>query len=199
MVERMHTEAVQLGQRLGYDAREVDEFFAKDPVQVLGYLRQAAQQSDNRSLTATDLRQEMNRTVEQGLKPIIQREDARMNKEAEFRFDTEFDRLFKEQFKDPLPDKAKQALYEMVGQLVGEDDAAIRRLKFDGQVGDIGRHFNAAKTRLLDIFAEWSTAERKRLVQETPEKPNGAAKPQSPLDKKLGFDGKTTVRELFNI
>jgi len=196
-VERMSTEAVQLGERLGYDAGEVRELFARDPVQVLAYLRQALTESNNKPVSANDLRNEMSRTVEQGLKPIYERENARMDREAEFRFDSEFDRLFKENFKDPLPAKAKEALYEMVGQLVGEDAAAIRRLKFDGQVSDIGKHFNAAKTRLLDIFAEWSTAERQRLGRESAPAPAAPGKLKSRLDATLSTG--QSVRELFNI
>jgi hypothetical protein len=197
IVQRMHHEALQLGTRLGYDAAEVNDVFGRDPAQVLAFLRQQAQQRESQPLTRADMQQSLERQVQEGLQPIIQREDMRMNREAEFRFDSEFDRLYKDNFKDPLPDKAKQALYEMVGQLVGEDEAAIRHLKFEGQVSDIGKHFNAAKQRLLDIFAEWSTSERKRLGQESSPTTHAPAAAKSRLDAKLSTG--QSVRELFNI
>src|SRR5436190_9693789 len=197
VLQKMRTEATELGEALGYDAAEVQEFFLKDPVQVLAYLRQQRQTRQAQPLTQGDLKKQLDKMVEERLKPITQREDLRLNKEAEFRFDGEFDKLFKTEFKDGLPDEVRDALYEMVGQLVGEDDAAIRRLKFEGQVSDVAKYFEQAKTRVLKTLAAWSAHERKRAGGEPPPPPGTPSKPKSKLDDKLSTG--QTVKELFNL
>jgi hypothetical protein len=196
IIQKMATEAKTLGAQLGYDAKEVEEFFAKDPVQVLAYLRQQAQTREKEPLTQADLKKELDRMVEDRLKPITAREDARMNKEAEFKFNGEFERLFNKDFKDGLPDEVKTAIFEMVGQLVGEDPEAIKRLKFEGQVADVAKHFEAAKNRVLKIFSAWSAHERKRAGNEPPPPPGRPNGTPSKMDVKISTG--QTVRELFN-
>ena len=195
IIQKMWTEALDLGQKLGYDQKEVEDFLGKDPVQVLAYLRQQAQTRESQPLDAKTIKSELDRMVSERLKPITERENDRMNKEAEFRFEGEFDRLYKDNFKDGLPDEAKEALYEMVGQLVGEDDEAIKRLKFEGKLSDVAKHFETAKTRLLKVVTAMSAHERKRAGLNPPAPGTPPEKPASKLDAKLS--GGYTVRELM--
>jgi hypothetical protein len=195
---RLQGEAQELGRALGYPAEQVAEAFAKDPARTVAFLYQQAALQQSQPPSPQDLRQEMRRMVEDGMKPILSREDLRLTQEAESRFTREFDRLFTEKFKEGLPAEARDAIEEMVGQLVGDDPEACRRLKFQGQVSDVQRYFDAAVTRFLKIVNAYSTHERQRIngnPSPTPSSPPG--KPPSKLDAKVA--GGVTVRELMNL
>lgn len=195
--QNIEREALELGEQLGYDAAEVKEFLGKDPVQVLAHLRQQAQSAQPKTLSPQELKKQLDRLVEDRLKPITEREEARLVKEAAFKFDGEFDRLFKDNFKDGLPDEAREAIYEMVGQMVGDDAAACKRLKFEGQVSDVAKYFDQAKTRFLKVMNSYVQHERKRTGTGDPQVPNGQKPSSTRMDAKLSTG--QTVKELFNI
>jgi hypothetical protein len=196
LVSKMRTEAVELGEQLGYDKAEIEEFFGQDPVAVLNHLRQKVASAEQTPLKPGDLKKQLDKMVEDRLKPITERENQRLDKEAVFRFDTEFDRLYKETFKDGLPDECREAIYEMAGQLMGDDVKAIERLKFQGQIADVKRYFQDAQTRFLKVVNSYLAHERKRTGGELPPPPGAPAAPKSRLDAKLSTG--QTVKELFN-
>jgi hypothetical protein len=199
IISGMRKEALELGEQLGYDAEEVKEFFGKDPVQVLNHLRQKAAAPQPTMLSPVEQRKQFEKLAQEALKPITQREEARATKEAEFRFTGEFDRLYKETFKDGLPDDCKDAILRLTADAVGADADACRRLKIDGQVSDVARHFTAAKDNFLKIVNSYIAHERKRTggggnEPQAPGQP--AAKPKSAMDVVLKTG--QSVRELFN-
>src|SRR5262245_61449037 len=66
---KMHGDAQELGRLLGYAADEIQQAFAQNPAQTLAFLYQQAQQRQSQPPNVTDLRQEMRRMVEDGMKP----------------------------------------------------------------------------------------------------------------------------------
>jgi hypothetical protein len=193
---KLKTEAVQLGQQLGYNADEVAQLFGEDPVKVISYLRQQAQSRETQPLSREDINRQMKQLVSEQLKPVTERMNDQMDREAEFRFTGEMDRLFKDNFKDGLPDEAREAIQDMVGDLIGQDDQAIRRLKFDQQVSDVQKYFKTATDRLMKVYTAMSNAERNRTGVTAPP-PKAPKQPESRLDQKLS--GGYSVRELMNI
>lgn len=196
LISKMRTEAVELGEQLGYDKAEIQQFFADDPVAVLNHLRQKAALAEQTPLKPGDLKKQLDKMVEDRMKPITDRENQRLNKEAEFRFDTEFDRLYKENFKDGLPDECREAIYEMASNLIGDDAKAIERLKMQGQVADVKRYFQDAQTRFLKVVNAYLAHERKRTGGEPPAVPGAPPAAKSRLDTKLSTG--QTVKDLFN-
>lgn len=194
---KLRTEAVTLGQQLGYDANEVAKLFGEDPVKVLTYLRQQGQARQQQPLNRDDIQRDMQRIARETLQPVTERMNAQMDQEAEFKFNSEFDRLYKANFADGLPDKAREALQDMVSDLMGQDDEGIKRLKFEGKVSDIARHFETAKTRLMEVYMAMSQAERNRAGGNPTRTPALQEQPKSRLDTKLS--GGYTVRELMNV
>ena len=198
IISGMRREALEIGQQLGYDAEEIKEFFGKDPVQVLNHLRQKAQAAQPTQLSPVEQRKMFERMAQEALKPITEREEARATKEAEFRFTGEFDRLYKETFKDGLPDECREAILRLTSDAVGSDADACRRLKIDGQVSDVARHFAASKDYFLKIVNGYIQHERKRTGGGGDQAPAGhaAPKPKTAMDTVLNTG--QSVRELFN-
>lgn len=181
----IRTEATELANSLGYAPEDLQSAFQKDPIATLQFLRQKAAEATPAPLNPNDLKKQLDKMVEERLKPITQREDQRMIKEAEFRFDGEFDRLFKETFKDGLPEECREAIKEMAGQLLGDDAEAIKRLKFEGQVSDVQKYFQEAQTRFLKVVNAYLGHERKRVGGDPPPKPGEPVPPKTWKDRKL--------------
>lgn len=164
---RMSQEAEQLGQALGYDLNEVRQLFGQDPVAVLAHLRQKAQTQQSQPLDPTKIRSEVQRMLQEAMRPMNEQYHAQREKEAEGRFDTTFERLYKNEFKDGLPDKARQALYEMASNLMGEDADAIKRL-MGGQTSDVAKYFTAAKERFLEVITAYNGWEQEKVKGHPP-------------------------------
>lgn len=198
LLGKMRSEAQHLAQTLGYDVKEVESYFQKDAVQVLAFLRQQANQAQSQPQTPDQIQRQMQRMIEQQTKPVMEYHEQRMNEEAESRFTVEFDRLFKEKFKEGLPDENREAIMELVGQMVGDDPQAIQRLKFERKTSDVQKYFETAVNRYLKLVANHSSHERKRIGGE-PSPTNGQPleKPKSKLDQKVA--GGVTIRELMNM
>lgn len=191
----MNREALELGEKLGYDKAEVAEFMRKDPVAVLQHLRQKASASEPQTLTPADARKLVEKAVAEGLKPYEQKELNQRVEQATTKFNGEFDRLFKENYKDGLPDEAREALYEMVNQMCGDDPEACKAL-MSGQVSHVQKHFAAGNARIQKIFTAMLGHERKRLGQEPDVKPGDKPKPADWGSRKLSTG--QSLKELFN-
>lgn len=166
----MNLEALELGEKLGYDAAEVREFMRKDPVAVLQHLRQKASAGEPTTLSPSDQKKMIENAIAEKLRPIEQERLNQKVEQATTKFNGEFDRLFKESYKDGLPDEAREALYELVNQACGDDPEACKAL-MSGQVSHVQKHFAAGNARIQKIFTAMLGHERKRTGQEPPTTP----------------------------
>ena len=141
------TQAVEAGRTLGFNEQQIREAMMEDPKGTLAYLQQEA------AKPATLSQQEIDRRIREGIdsniKPIREQFEAQANDKANGLYEAERDRLFKSEFTDGLPDENREELFEILDGLFAQDQAALSRLKFQGQTSDIKRHLEAAKTVFL--------------------------------------------------
>lgn len=183
--------AISLGKTAGYTEDSVREAMLKDPVGTFNFLQQKAAEPDNAAREAES--QRLRDIANESIKPIREEWDQAKTDKAVSLYDGEFDRLFKAEFADGLPDENREELKEIIDSLMNADPAALQRLKFQGQVSDVAKHFAQAKTVFTKRHQAYIGHERKG--QGPPNgglpKPNGHAK----AEPKTSFG--LTAKELF--
>lgn len=146
--ESFFNRTAELAKQLNYDEAEVQEEFLKDPYGTLQFLEQEAAKATRDTDPAAKFKADLDKRVA----PLEKRLQAQDLKEANARFDGEFDRLFAESFKDAKFEASTEAdlLYDAAAQLFRMDREALGRLR-EGKVSDVAKYFNEAKG-MLDAY-----------------------------------------------
>lgn len=200
---KMYTEATSLGTKLGYDAAELQTAFQTDPVGTLQVLRQMVQQASGtpeKPLTRAEMERIADLRAKDAVKPFQQEREQRLDRDAESKFDGEFDRQLKTSFPDGLPDSAKEALQGLAWALLIENKEAYGALRAKGDVAPIAKAFTDAKTTLLRILSDYGDHEKKRVGGVPREKaPAAPGKKPSSIDDIINNLGnqKIPMSEVF--
>lgn len=141
------TQATAMGKALGYTDDKIREAMMEDPAKTLAYLQQ--EYAKPASASHEDLDNRLKSMVEERVKPLQERFDETVNREANARYEGERDRLYKTEFADGLPDENREELFEILDGLIAGDAAALTRLKYQNQTSDVARHMTQAKTIFL--------------------------------------------------
>ncbi len=153
-------QVLPMGRSLGYTEQQIRQAMLEDPKGTAAYL----QQEYSKPTTETRAEQErrLESLVNDRVKPIQERFDETINREANARYEGERDRLFKTEFVDGLPDDNREEFFEILDGLVANDPAALQRLKFQNQVSDVARHMAQAKTIFMKRHTAYIAHERGR-------------------------------------
>lgn len=179
-------EASTLGGKHGYQAEEIAEAMAKDPVGTLNFLRrkEAEARGSDRPLTRQEAEQIADRRAQDALRPFQQERETRMDHEAEQRYDGEFDRQFKTSFPKGLPDSCKEALQGLAWSLVTENKDGFGALRAKGDLSTVAPAFESAKKTLLKILADYGEYEKANSGGTPPRE--GAPAPNGKKGRTLG-------------
>lgn len=172
------TQAIPLGRALGFTEQQVRDAMQDDPKGTMLYLQQQHQKPEVQNAEAE--RKRIEELVDARVKPINERFDATINREANVLYEGERDRLYKTEFPDGLPPENQEELFEILDGLISADSKALSRLKFEHQVSDVARHMAQAKTVLMKRHNAYIAHERDRSAPKIPgtgttKKPNGTA------------------------
>lgn len=137
-------QVMPMGRSLGYSEEQIRAAMLEDPKGTAAYLQQEYQKPSGETREQQEKRLES--LVNDRVKPIQERFEETINREANTRYEGERERLFKAEFADGLPDDNKEEFFEILDSLVASDPAALQRLKFQNQVSDVARHAAQAKT-----------------------------------------------------
>lgn len=152
------TQATQLGATLGFTEQQIRDAMAEDPKGTLTYLLQESQKPSYRE------QQDIDRRIKEGIdthtKPIREQFEAQANERANSLYQAERDRLFKSEFSDGLPDENRDELFDILLQSLNADGHAVDRIRQGGQVSDVKRHFEQAKTIFLKRHNSYIAHER---------------------------------------
>lgn len=176
------TNALKMGQALGYTADQVREAMKQDLPKTLAYLQQEYAKPPAESHEAIDKR--VQSIVDEKVKPLQQRFDETLNREAQGRYEMERDRLYKTEFADGLPDDNKEELFEIFDALFTRDAEALRRLKFENQTSDVAKHLAQAKVIFMKRHNSYIAHERGKAVP--PPKPGQQTPPADDSGKFAG-------------
>lgn len=163
MATAIHTEATEIGESLGYDANEIQEALSKDPVATLVLLRQRADDgARGNTPNPIDVKKLVEKQLEERLKPFNEREESRLNAEAESKFNGEVGRLFQSSFPNGLPDSCREALEGLAWLTLEGNPEAFKALREKGAMAGVQAAFDHAKKTLLKIVTDYMGHEKKR-------------------------------------
>lgn len=186
--------ATDMGKSLGYTEQQIRDAMMDDPKGTLAFLQQEYTKPAPTTREALD--KQLKEMLEAEVKPIRERMDETVNREANALYESERDRLYKAEFADGLPDENREELFEILDSMISSDQAALARLKFQKQTSDIARHMTAAKALLVKRHNAYIGHERKRSGGDPPPPKPGEGKPNGKaLDVKLSSGVK--VRDLL--
>jgi len=179
----LQSEASQLGQYLGFDPREISDTFRQDPAGTVAVLRQMVKkaQETGQPPTAQDVNSLVQRGIDQAMRPFKEQQEARLDKEAETRFDGQLAPYIKTAFPHGLPDSWNQAMEGLAWQLVIDNQDMYNPLRNQGMVNGLKPAFDQAKTTLLKLYTDMQEFEKKRIAGGQPQ----AQPPSNGQPKKL--------------
>lgn len=197
MATAIHTEAAEIGESLGYDAKEIREALAKDPVATLVLLRQrAAESAKGGNPNPVDVKKLVEKQLEERLKPINEREEARLDAGAESKFNGEVGRLYQTSFPNGLPDSCREALEGLAWSTLRDNEDGYKSLREKGAVAGVQAAFDYAKKTLLKIVTDYAGHEktRTRSAGGAPPAPDGGGSKKFTLDEIINDPGKVNPR-----
>ncbi len=202
--QQISTEALRLGEAQGYPADEVREALAKDPIETLRILRQAAQDAEKteKPLTRAEAERIADQRAKKLLEPYEQAREQELETRAERTFDGDFDRQLKTSFPNGLPESNEEALRGLAWKLLTDNKDGYGALRSKGDTAAVSAAFEQAKKTLLKIVSDFGEHEKKRIGGEPPPQQSRQQTPSKgrsfreiamalnddsvPLDKALG-------------
>lgn len=172
----IHTKYAGIAKQLGYADDDFAGAFAKDPEKTMAVLQQdlAKAQRDGR-VRPEDPASQFKKMLDERLKPFEQQRREAEAKEANQKFDTEFERLFTaEKDFQGAPEDLQNLLYDATSEMLKYDDKALAGLK-SGDLALVQKYFNDAKTVITKAFIAWQGWQQGKGVQ--PPAPGGGKPP----------------------
>lgn len=197
--QQVYSEMKGIGESLGIEEREIaDAIKVHGLLPVLDQLRHEAQQAeaaaqgDEGAISEQDLQARIDAAAEARLNPVIQRENARLVKEANTFVENTITQLATDSFKAAgldftgAPAALKDFILTGVTEALKYDDDGMRAIKFDGKAAPVQRAFQV-------FTAMWDAAYLARRQMEGNVAPaaRGQQRPAAQAaapGKKLTFD-----------
>jgi hypothetical protein len=145
---------VEIGKALGYTEQSLRAAYEKDPTGTLNLVQQEYAKPPAQPLTREEMDRMVRERAQEAVKPIQDMHNETINRDAERLYETERDRLYKQEFPEGLPDRAKARLFKELDDAISADSEALSRLKFGKQTSDVAKHFTAVKTEFLQFQNE---------------------------------------------
>lgn len=142
---------VEIGKALGYTEESLRASYEKDPTGTLNLVQQEYAKPPAQPLTREEMDRQIRERALEAVKPIQDMHNETINRDAERLYESERDRLFKAEFPDGLPDRAKAWVFKQLDDAMSADAEALSRLKFGKQISDVAKHFATVKTEYLQF------------------------------------------------
>lgn len=197
IAQKLASESVEIGTRLGYEETEIRQALANDPAGTIAFLRQKAAEAEKTG-AQPDPQTLIKQMLDKELKPFRQAQEQQMIEKANGLFDTAFEAETKKLFADEaIPTEERSVLYDVASQMMSYDEKALQRLKFEGKTSDVAKYVNEARAFLDKYYLARSGRESKRIGGKTPgSQQPGAAKDNGGM-LSIGQSAKDFVKNLM--